>query len=267
MRSNSLIGLAALLLLALGPAWAQDTVMVEDHGNGRYTLTTTLAATTNPEHGQLAIVPKAEELCGERFPHYGRYEFESISPIGGDSGAATTELRYIQDIECLETPEQSTEDPSNAVPPAPDTPPTADDEALIRNRTLEYLRAKIAADAGIAYTMLSDTMRSYASPEEWSASQAAFNTQAGPGAEPTVVRLSWYDNPPGAPVPGRYVAADYRVDYPSSAFTCGYLVWLRQADGTYLAVREETGKMTPDVMAKLTPEQKSMIRIQLQCRD
>src|SRR5690606_318885 len=58
----------ALLLASLalpGAASAADDVHVEDRGGGQYTLTTTLDGTTDPSHGQLAIVPTAEALCGE----------------------------------------------------------------------------------------------------------------------------------------------------------------------------------------------------------
>ena len=260
--------LAALLLSSLGAAAADGNVQVHDHGGGRYTLTTTLEATTDPTHGQFAIVPTAEALCGALHPHYGRYRFESTAPAQPSASAqATAELRYSQDIRCLETPEQASQQVSGLVPSAPSTPPTAADEALIQRRTTEYLLAKVAVDAGTTYSMLSEAMRSYASPEEWSAARNAFNAKAGSGAVPTVIRLSWYDNPANAPTPGRYVAADYRVDYPGTAFTCGYVVWLLQGDGNYLAVREEEGQMTPDMMATLTPEQRAMVRTQLQCRD
>ena len=257
-----------LLPLSVGAASAEERVAVTDHGGGHYTLTTTLAETVDPSHGQLAVVPTAEALCGDLHSHYGRYRFESTAPVVVPAQAqATAQLRYSQDIQCLDTPEAAAPTPANPVPPAPVTPPGEADAALIQRRTAEYLRAKVAADAGATYAMLSESMRSYGSPAEWVAARNTFNAKAGAGAVPTVLRLSWYDNPPSAPTPGRYVAADYRVDYPSTAFTCGYVVWLLQADGNYLVVREEEGRMTPDIMATLTPEQRLAVRAQLQCRD
>src|SRR3546814_15053776 len=41
---------------------AGDAVHVDDHGGGRYPLTTTLDGTTEPAHGPLAIVPPASQL-------------------------------------------------------------------------------------------------------------------------------------------------------------------------------------------------------------
>src|SRR3546814_3321358 len=82
-----------------------DAVHVDDHGGGRYTLTTTLDCTTDPAHGQLAIVPTAAELCGELHPHYGHYRFESCSPSAATGSSAPTSLRYEQDVESQGQPQ------------------------------------------------------------------------------------------------------------------------------------------------------------------
>jgi hypothetical protein len=110
-------------------------------------------------------------------------------------------------------------------------------------------------------------MASHVSPDAWTAARNAFNAQVGPGATANVVRITWYDNPAGAPVHGRYAAADYSVAYPSAGFTCGYVMWLRQADGGYLIVREEEAQVTPDNVAHLSAEQVATMRVQLRCRD
>src|SRR3546814_473583 len=244
-----------------------DAVHVDDHGGGRYTLTTTLDGTTDPAHGQLAIVPTAEELCGELHPHYGHYRFESSAPSEATGTSAPASLSYEQGVECHGQPQQVAESASAPVPPAPSTPPTSEDEALLRERTLAYLQAKNTADADTVYAMLSSELASYASPAAWKETRSALNARLGAGAEAAVVRLTWYDDPQNAPTHGRYAAADYRVDYPNEAFACGYVVWLRQSDGGYLVVREEEGQATPDVIAGLSTEQRLMMRAQLQCRD
>lgn len=256
-----------LVFLAFGAANAADAVHVEDHGAGRYTLTTTLSGTTDPAHGQFAIVPTAEALCGELHPHYGHYRFESSAPSEATGTSAPASLSYRQDIACRDQPQQALETASAPVPPAPSTPPTSEDVALIQDRTLAYLRAKGSADADATYAMLSKEMAGYASPEAWKEARSALNAKLGPGADPAVVRITWYDNPQNAPTHGRYAAADYRVDYPSDAFICGYVVWLRQSDGGYLVVREEEGQAPPEVITGLSPEQRLAMRAQLQCRD
>src|SRR3546814_8485447 len=89
-------------------------------------------------HGPLAIVPTAEELCGELHPHYGHYRFESNAPSEATGTSAPASLSYEQDVECHGQPQQVAESASTPVPPAPSTPPTSEDEALLRDRTLAY---------------------------------------------------------------------------------------------------------------------------------
>lgn len=257
------------------PVLATD-IRVEAHGEDRYTLTAELEGTADPLHGQLIVAPEARELCGRRYPHFGRYRFESTEPSRADgSGKGAATLRYTQDIECRDQPQDAsatapvtTQIPVLPVPPAPDTPPTSADEAQVRARTLAYLHTRETADADAAFAMLSPEMLTYTTTlAAWREGRTTFNALAGPGARAEVVRLTWYDNPQGAPSPGRYVAADYRVDYPSRAFTCGYVMWLRQGDGNYLVVREEEALGTPDIVVNLSPEQTAQLRAQVQCRD
>src|SRR3546814_2722841 len=60
-RARLALWLASLVLS--GAIHAGDAVHVDDHGGGRYTLTTTLDGTTDPAHGQLAI--RSEEHTSE----------------------------------------------------------------------------------------------------------------------------------------------------------------------------------------------------------
>jgi hypothetical protein len=99
------------------------------------------------------------------------------------------------------------------------------------------------------------------------AARAAFNKAVGLPDNREVVRLTWYDDPAGAPQPGRYVAADYRGDYPHAGFYCGYVVWLLQLDGSYRIVREEEAQMPDEVAKKFSPEELAAARTQVQCRD
>lgn len=257
--------LASLTLQA--PAMAADGVHVLDQGDGRYTLSTSLAGTDDPDRGALAITPEAVALCGDLFPHFGRYRFKARAPLDGQDGPDSTSLEYAQEITCRDVPQQRPETISAPVPPAPESPPTEADSDVIRALTLTYLRAKDTADGDAAYALRSNEMASYRTPEAWAATRDAFNAQVGPGAQPNVARITWYDNPAGAPVPGRYAAADYGVAYPSHGFTCGYVMWLRQADGGYLIVREEEAQITPDDVAHLSAEQVASMRVQVRCRD
>src|SRR3546814_18750696 len=118
-RARLALWLASLVLS--GAIHAGDAVHVDDHGGGRYTLTTTLDGTTDPAHGQLAIVPTAEELCGELHPHYGHYRFESSAPSEATGTSPPASPSYEPEVAGHGQPPQS---PTGAPPPLPPPPPT-----------------------------------------------------------------------------------------------------------------------------------------------
>jgi hypothetical protein len=253
------------LTIAMPVVAAQsDNVLVRDLGNGRYELSITLAEIVDPAQGQAALVPKVLELCGSLRPEFGRYRFEGTEPLAGTKEVPKRSLQYTQEIEC--------KDPSaplavNDIPPAPATPPTDEDEADIRKRTLAYLEAKDTNDFDAAFAMLGPTIAGYMTSESWRAPRTAFNAATAGQPEREVIRITWYDDPQNAPTPGRYAAADYRASYASKGFYCGYVMWLRQQDGSYLIVREEEGQATPDMVATIAPESMPQARMQLGCRD
>jgi hypothetical protein len=259
-----MICLIALAFVAPAIAGTPNEVQVRELGHGRYQLSVTLGETVDPSRGQAALVPKALELCGPLRPEFGHYRFEGNEPLAGTGNAKKRSLQYTQDIECKDP---SIPDAVSVVPPAPATPPAAEDEADIRERALAYLEAKDTGAFDHAFAMLGPTMTGYMTPESWRKPRAAFNAAAGGDAAREVIRVTWYDNPPNAPTPGRYVAADYRASYASKAFYCGYVVWLRQEDGGYLIVREEEGQATPEIAARIAPESMAATRMQLGCRD
>lgn len=262
---SRLPALASLLVIATLVS-AQEAVEVRALPDDRYELSVTLGATTNPAHGQQVLMPKAQELCGARHPRLGNYRFESQAPLVNDARPAETSLRFVQELDCADSPEEAVAR-ETTVPPAPKTPPTTEDEANIRAWTLDYLAAKDAGDFDRAYARFAPTMAGFMSPESWRVPRSAFNAAADGKAEREIIRLTWYDDPVGAPTPGRYVAADYRAQYPSQAFYCGYVVWLRQHDGGYLIVREEEGQAKPEIAAGISEEQRHSLRSALSCRD
>lgn len=263
--NHSTVFLAAALVLAPA-AKAADDIQVREIGPGHFELTVVIEGTTDPAVGKAALEPKANALCGTKHPHWGHYEFEGRQPAAVEPRAtASPSLWYRHEITCETSPPKPETFP--AVPAAPEAPPTPADEALIRARTEAYLAAKDAGDYAAAHAMIDGSMRDDFTPGAMAASRTPFNASAGPGVEREVIRLTWYDDPAGAPMPGRYVAADYRATFPSGAFYCGYLVWVRQYDGAYLVVREEQGLATPDVVAQATPANMPALRLQLGCRD
>lgn len=256
-----------ILLAAMPPTLAGDSAQVQAKqlAPGLFELTVTLPNTNDPGYGQQALWPVAKELCGAQAALFGKYEFKATAPLAGAKQAASPSMLLVQEVHCGGT--SMIDPPKVGFTPAPRTPPTAKDEATIRSRTLDYLVAKDQGDFEAARAMLSSSLVAMMGEDTSLAPRAAFNASVGVPSERQVIRVTWYDDPAEAPGPGRYAAADYSATYPSTAFYCGYVVWLLQPDGSYRIVREEEGQMPPDALSKIKPDQMPDVRRQMGCRD
>jgi cytochrome c551/c552 len=257
MKANA----AFLLLLCVVPTLspAEPRVHSRELGANHFELEAQLAASTAPDEAQALLQPYAKQLCHDAAVHLGRYRFESDAPVGSDPATATQ--TFVQEMTCGgEAPA------APAVAPAPSTPPTADDERHVRDLTLAYLSAKDGNDFDAAFAMVAEENRQFMREDNWRPPRWAFKVAGGTPTRRDVVRITWYDNPAGAP-PGRYVAADFRGDYQHAGFYCGYVMWIRQADGSYLILREEEGQLSPGDAARIPPTDLASVRNQLGCRD
>jgi hypothetical protein len=254
--------ISMLLAAAVIPAaMAADSIEVRTRqlGPDRYELAMDLPARLDPRQASSMLLPVAEELCAGRPAGFERYRFESNAPLGADAGAATQ--AFTQEVAC---------GASNAivhVARAPKTPPTAQDEQRIRADTLRYLAAKDRDDFDAAKSLLGPELTELFANGKSRDARVAFNAKAGLPNRREVVRLTWYDDPAGAPLPGRYVAADYRGDYAHAGFYCGYVVWHLQPDGSFRIVREEEAQMPDEITKTMSAEELASARAQVQCRD
>jgi hypothetical protein len=259
MRRISLVLVAAVMIPAAIAADSLD-VQAKQVGPDQYELIVELPAEIDPQRASSMLLPVAEQLCAGRAAQLGRYRFESRAPLASGAKASSTQT-FTQQVECgISTSVVH-------VARAPKTPPTAEDERAVRAATLDYLAAKDRGDFDAAYALLGGEMAAMFTTENWRSPRATFNAAAGQPNNREVVRLTWYDDPAGAPIPGRYVAADYRGDYAHAGFYCGYLMWYLQPDGSYRIVREEEGQMPDAIAKKFTAEELASARAQIQCRD
>lgn len=197
----------------------------------------TLVMPVSPEtpEGQRLLADRARQICGPLYPVPGRYRFsgrERVSPDGRRSG----QFEVVQELTCADSPPvAAVEEPAPA-----DWRATARDEEDARAATMRYFAAVDAGDAIRVQAMWSPAQQAEMPLEVRSAQLRRFREEAGrPGAH-RIARLTWYVNPPGAPRPGIYVAADYERAYSGLRFNCGYLIWFRQSEGRYVLIREET---------------------------
>lgn len=254
------VALAAVLVAPTAIAADSIEVRAKQLAPDRYELEMELPASVVPQQASAILLPVAEQLCAGRPAQLGRYRFEARAPLLSGAGSTATQT-FTQQVACGASTEVV------HVTRAPKAPPTAQDEQAIRTDTLRYLAAKDRGDFDAAYTLVGSELAAMFANGEARASRARFNAAAGLPDHREVVRLTWYDDPAGAPLPGRYVAADYRGDYPHAGFYCGYVVWHLQPEGSFRIVREEEGQMPDEVAKSFGPEQLAAARAQVQCRD
>jgi hypothetical protein len=260
-----LLGFIAILPASV--ALANDTAQadVRQLAPGRYEITMNLPTAVDERVAQQLLQPVATHLCGSEPATFGKYRFNSTTPLPTtDTPApppAPANMLFVQEVQCG--------GPTAVRPgtPAPKTPPTPGDEALVRQQTLDYLMAKDNGDYDAALALVTEGTGEMLRNVEARAQRTGFIAKSGTPTEREVIRLTWYDDPANAPTLGRYVAADYRARFASGAFYCGYVAWLLQPDGTYRIIREEEGQMLDEIARRIPPDQMAATRRQMGCRD
>lgn len=63
-----------------------------------------------------------------------------------------------------------------------------------------------------------------------------FRDKGGPDVAFT--RMTWYQNPPDAELPGIVVSLEYSMPLAGVGMRCGTLMWHRQSDGDFTLVRD-----------------------------
>ena len=162
---------------------------------------------------------------------------------------------------------------ATAAPPLPpaeqagDAIPDAKLQRQLLERSYAYFAAKDGGRYEAAYAAFAASVRAYLTLDLYSAQSAAFNAAAGNGGERRIVRLTWERDPPDAPAPGLYVAADFVSRFPNLRLHCGYLMWHREADGAFRIVREEQSFLEEATARAMTPERLRPLPRQFGCPD
>lgn len=262
--------LAVALVALPSPAAAAKPVQVEVRqvSADDYELRVMLPGTVNEAQAQAGLLPVAEQVCQGRRAQLGRYRFEVTAPLANDADPDTAApagtQTFSQQLKCVAGGSAPTEAPGQ---PAPKTPPSDDDKRTVTEQTLAYLAAKDRGDFTAVRALFDPDAAALLSSPESQSTRIAFNQAAGEPKQRQVLRLTWYDDPAGAPRLGRYVAADYRVDYPHAGFYCGFAVWLLQPDGKFRIVRNEEGVLSDADAKAVAAGQMASVRAQLGCRD
>jgi hypothetical protein len=256
------IAFALLLQIATAPAPQIGEEMMSD---GHYRLRMMAPGVTSVEVAQTLLLPSALRLCGDRAPHFGHFEWVADAQISNVSGEQRPgALALVQELYCGTLPPAPAD---TAAAPDPNWRQSAEQEQVVRARTSAYFAAKDSGRFADAYAMLTPQMQADADLQTWSGAAADFNRRAGALRNRQLIRVTWYNNPPQAPVAGLYAAVDFNGDFAGLHFLCGYVVWLLQRDGSWRLVREEQSSAALADAPTASAAQIAQIRTQTGCRD
>ena len=138
-------------------------------------------------------------------------------------------------------------------------------EEFVKAASTAYLIQRSEGAFELAYGALSEVMRAFQPLEEWTKQNSDFNAAAGKRKSTSVWRVTVYDNPPGAPEPGIYVAADYESEFERVPFQCGYLIWFQTSEERFAITREESGSLPLTLTERMPKERIAEIRRQFGC--
>lgn len=256
---------AALLVVcaACSGAAKADEITFEQTGDDAFVLTLTSTTQYDIDTSQNLLIAKALELCGELLPTFEKYSFESSEALA-DGSETTTEpsYRFTQHVTCGAAAEAVA--PETAQQSYQFAPPDQI-EARARELTEAYFAALTGGQFDVAWAYLTENMQSYKTFAEWEQANKELYLALGAVETRTVWRVTIYDNPPNAPMPGLYVAADYFNAYENAPFHCGYLIWFSDGERAFRILREETGHLTQDIVGQMTGEQLEQVKAQFGC--
>jgi hypothetical protein len=131
--------------------------------------------------------------------------------------------------------------------------------------TGRYFQARDSGRYRDAWNLLTPSMQEMSPLSEWQTARKAFNDRAGGGLRREPVKVTWYDNPANAPVAGIFAAVDFVGRADKLQIICGYLVWLRQPDGSWRITREEEGSIEDKPGVTSSPEQLDQAKAAMGC--
>ncbi|MEA3009400.1 MAG: hypothetical protein QOJ91_1092 [Sphingomonadales bacterium] len=245
-----------LLLAATPPA---PVVSSEKIGDKRYRIALTAPGLTLGQGQQIAY-EEAARLCGGGPVTLGHYRWGSNENITVGARHPTVDaLALEQEAECALAPPPIVGRPSGW------QPGPADMETVL-DLTARYFAARDSGRFQDAWNLLTPSMQEMTPLPRWQADHAHFNDRASGGLGRKPVAVTWYDNPAGADVAGIFAAVDFVGKADKLAIICGYLMWLRQPDGSWRLTREEEGSLDRSPTSS-SAEQLAQAKEAMGCRE
>lgn len=257
-----MIAIALLLQIAAAPT---PQISSEALGGGHYRLRLAAPGISQVEEARRLLLPTAQRLCGALRPNFGHFEWVSEEQLTNSSDRSSADsLALIQELFCGSPPPAPAE---TAAPPDPNWRQSEAQEQAVLARTRAYFAARDSGRYAEAYAMLTPGMQADSDFLTWSRARSEFNRTAGTLQRRELIRVTWYNNPPQAPVAGLYAAVDFNGDFAGLHFLCGFVVWLLQRDGSWRLVSEEQNSAVRAAAPNATAAEIAQMRTQAGCRD
>jgi hypothetical protein len=141
--------------------------------------------------------------------------------------------------------------------------PTTEQAVQIVEQAGKYFSAKDEQRFVDAYVYLAADHKRVIPFEVWKADLENFYGQAGKLESRTILKVTWYKNPPNGQG-GIYVATNFSALFPNLLLHCGYAMWQQQSDGSFAVIREEESS-APISMKNLSAEKRQQVRSRLGC--
>jgi hypothetical protein len=102
-----------------------------------------------------------------------------------------------------------------------------------------YFQAKYKRDFTTAFDTFAKATATGMNFKKWKSAQEKFYNSAGTELDRSFYRMTWYQNPPDAELPGIFVAVDYSAKFSKIGTQCGTLMWHRLATGNFELIRDQ----------------------------
>jgi len=216
------------------------------------------------KNAQSTLYPLAAQLCGNKAPIFGKYTFDSSEPLLNEAGKSSFKL--IQEIECGKESHTVQEQVANSLSESDKVAMSSQAKRL----TEDFFASKEAGKFEEAYNFLGEEMKGL---DEYSVWEDRESSKFGESIGGLLAREFWkitvYDNPVNSPKPGVYIAVDYESSYEKLPTECGFVIWYTSNEKplAFTIMRQESGRITDENVAKMTKENLNGIRSQIGCRD
>ena len=112
---------------------------------------------------------------------------------------------------------------------------------VLKAKLLSYLyfQAKSNRDFQTAFNTFAKATAAGMNFKQWKSTQEKFYGSAGTELDRSFYRMTWYQNPPDAALPGIFVAVDFSARFSNAGTQCGTLMWHRLADGGFELIRDQ----------------------------